>query len=453
MNTVDTSTTAQPPMACPFHSNASRQSAAYTIIDALKGFVRTGKRTESLNGSAPVRSMACKPFTDGNRTGLHLWFSEPVVLSREEANPGLQMTDELFNRVNEGYDALFDNLIERGLLVANGYWHERLSGGPIVRDNGMVSVWTGLLVKPAPGLWLLATSAYNRRPRVNLRDCAIASSDGFTPLILDFKLDSMLKDTMWLESEIACLIPLQPGVSFTRSNIRQRPEMGAAYNAFYGDSYLESKGGARTVGVYRKALAQTETRPEPGEAKCEFVHIAGPDVHTIETFEHVVGPNGPEPPETAAQLPFGVLRNFTPLEFDFDGMQSHLNNEDANTYQEELLSTWRELYGDLSPSPVQWWSMYFIPNLPEMVGEQVQLIVPYTLLKTPPGWSTLCDGTHYPGLDGLRGVIATDLFYHAPPVFHYRQTGDFRLEYGASLMRMLPVPRHLLDAPYEMREL
>lgn len=457
MKTLDTSIAVQTPAACPFHSSPFKPSPAFSVIDALNGFVRLGKRTETLSGSIPVRSVACKPFVDGNKSGLHVWFREPVLLSRDEANPAIQMTDELFNRVHRGYEALIGELIARGLLIENGYWHQRLSAGPVLRRNGVVSVWTGLLVKPAHGLWLLSTGGYNRRPRVNMRECAIASSEGYTPLILEFELDSMFKDTMWLEAELACLVPVQPGVSFTRSTIRERPELGVAYNSFYNDSYLETRGGARTVGVYRKMMAQSESSAESsgarGEAKCELVHIAGPDVHTIETFNHVVGPQGPSTPETAAELKFAVLRNFTTLEFDFDGMQSHLNNEDANPFADELLSTWRELYGEQTPSPVQWWTMYFIPNLPEMVGEMVQLIVPYAFIKTPPGWSTLCDGAHYPGLDGLRGVIATDLFHHTPPAYQYRQTGDFRLEYGDPLMRLLPVPRHLLDAPYEMLEL
>ena len=184
-----------------------------------------------------------------------------------------------------------------------------------------------------------------------------------------------------------------------------------------------------------------------------MAHVAGPEVHTIETFDRVVGPQGPAPPENAAELPFAVLRVFATLEFDFDGIQSHLNNDVANSYREELLSTWRELYGEQSLRSIDWWSNLLLPSAPDLVGEPQVVIIAYAFIKTPQGWSTLCDGAHYPGLDGLRGLIATDLFHHPPPSFQYRQTGDFRLNYGDPLMRLLPVPRHLLDAPYEMVEL
>jgi hypothetical protein len=195
----------------------------------------------------------------------------------------------------------------------------------------------------------------------------------------------------------------------------------------------------------------TEVAPEP--AQCELVHIAGPDVHTIETFDNVAGPRGPMPPETAAQLPFAVIRNFTPLEFDFDGVQSHLNNDDADSHGDELLAVWHELYGEDSIRSIEWWAGYFLPSVSNLLGEPQFMIVPFAFLTTPPGWSTLADGAHYAGLDGLRGVIATDLFPHAAPVFQYRRPGDFRIGQGDPLMRLLPIPRYLLDAPHQMIEL
>ena len=118
-----------------------------------------------------------------------------------------------------------------------------------------------------------------------------------------------------------------------------------------------------------------------------------------------------------------------------------------------MITTWRDLYGLKNPASVQWWSIYFLPNLPEVVGEAIQMIAAYAFLKTPPGWSTLCDSVHYPGLDGMRGVIATDVFHHTPPMFQYRQTGEFRLACGDPLTRLLPVPRTLLNAPYLTVEL
>jgi hypothetical protein len=449
VNRLDSNESAE---GCPFHNGARTPSPALSVVDALGGFVRLDRRVETLHGSMLSRAMGCKPLTDGNKAGIHVWLGQPVMLSRDPDRAAIQMTDEMYQIAHTGYDERLAGLIASGLLIEKGYWHERLKEGPVLRSNGIVSLWTGLLVKPAPGLWLLATGSYNRRSQVNLKDTVIASSGGYTPLMVEFDLPTMLKDTMWIETELACLIPLQPGVSFERKTIRERPEFGEAHNEFYGKKYLEARGEGKAVGRYRKLTVNAPPVLESGPAVCELIHIAGPEVHTIETFNEVVGPEGVLPAETAAALPYVVLRNFTPLEFDFDGMQVHLNNADADSHGEELLATWRDLYGPENIEFVDWWSDYFLTNVPMHLGEPIVLIIPYTFIQTPAGWSTLSDGLHYPGLDGLRGVIATDLFHHAGPVFQFRHPGDFRLNAGDPMMRLLPIPRHLLDAPFEMIE-
>lgn len=184
--------------------------------------------------------------------GIHVWLAQPVRLA---------------------------GLIARGLLIENGHWHERLKEGPVLRRDGIVSLWTGLLVKPSPGLWMLCTGSYNRRSQVNLKDTVVASSDGYTPLVLEFDLATMFKDTMWLEAELACLVPLQPEVSFERKTIRERPETGEAHNDFYGKKYLEARGEGKAVGRYRKLAVNPPPVSEHGPAVCELIHIAGPEVH------------------------------------------------------------------------------------------------------------------------------------------------------------------------------
>src|SRR5690349_21669076 len=103
MNSVDTSTALPEAAArCPFHTPSADASPAFSVVEVLNGFVRLAKRSETLNGSVPVRSAACKPFMEGNKAGLHVWFREPMMLSRDEELPALQMTDELFERVHGG---------------------------------------------------------------------------------------------------------------------------------------------------------------------------------------------------------------------------------------------------------------------------------------------------------------------------------------------------------------
>jgi hypothetical protein len=454
--TQQTSLTAESAVRCPFSDAEKRTLPAFSVVDALSGFAGLLRRPENLNGSIPARAAACKPFLDGNRAGVHVRLSQPVMLSRDLDRPALQMTDELYEIVYRNYSRRLSQLIARGFLIQEGYWHRRLGDGPVSRDDQTISLWTGLLLKPASGLWLLVDGAYNRRSEVNLREYVIADSAGYTPLILEFDLSSMMKDTMWLETALACVMPLQPGARFSRSDIRRRPELGAAHNEFYSQRYLESRGENKGTGQYRKLLAGASTLQATlpaAKAACELVHIAGPDVHTIETFDRVLGPDGPMPPEVAGRLEFAVLRNSTPLEFDFDGIQAHLNNDGADSHGEELLAVWRDLYGEQSLHAVDWWTPYFLPNAPSLLGEPHVLLIPYAFTTTPPGWSVLADGFHYPGLDGLRAVVATDLFHFVGHDFQFRRPGDFRLEVGDPLIRLLPIPRYLLDAPYEPVEL
>ena len=437
---------------CPVHGQAAEQPA-FHVIDARPGFALLGRRPEAIYGSVLSRSTGCKPYMDGNKAGVHLTLGQPVMLSRDSERAAIQMTDELFAICNDGYEERLRNLVARGLLVDNGYWFQRLSQGAVQRNLGFISVWSGLLVKPAAGLWLLMTGSYNRRAGVNLRDTVFADDQGYTPLMLEFEAASMSKDTMWLESELACLVPIRPGVEWRRETIAGRRDLGDAYNEFYGGSYLETRGAGKAVGRYRKLVAGERPVANPGVARCSLVTIAGPDVHTIETFTNIAGSHGPMPEETGARLPYVMLRNFTPLEFDFDGLQSHLNNDDANTHGDELLEVWGDLFGKENAAHIDWWTSYFTGNVPMHYGEPNALIIPYAFVETPPGWSTLADGVHYPGLDSLRGIVATDVFYHAGPVLQFQRHGDFRLEAGDPLLRLLPVPPPLLGAPYELVDL
>lgn len=429
--------------------------AQFSVIDALGGFVRLGRRPETLFGTISLRASQCKPFTDGNRSGVHIWFSEPVMLSRDPECPDLQMTDELCARVLDGYDARLDDLTARGLLARAGHWQERLREGPIVRKDGVTSIWTGLLVRPEPGLWLLASGARNRRPWVEVRDCVIGSDEGYTPLVLEFDLETMASDTMWIEAEVATLLPLKPDVTVARANITERPDLGRAHNVFYTADYLRTREAGKSVGRYRKALGQAHSGGDvPSSAACQLIHVAGPDLNTIETFSKVVGPDGEITAEVSRRLEFAVLRNMTPLHFDFDGLQFHLLNDDADPHTDDLLGIWRDLYGEEHLPAIDWWSQYFTPNGQDGLGQQLILLISYSFVETPHGWSSVADGFHFPGLAGQRGVVATDIFHHVGgAVLVPRAPGEFRIPEGAPLMRVLPVPRHLLSADYRLVEL
>jgi len=440
------------PSGCPFHQQTA-PSGSFSIIDVLGGFARLERRSATLDGSIIARSAACKPFLDGNEAGLHVRLGDSVVLSRDEAEPAVRMTDDHYALMHGNYAGVLDHMVQQGLLIENGFWYERLREGGVIRRDGVISIWTGLLAKPSDGLWLLSTGVFNRRAEVNVRESVIASSEGYTPLIIEFETASMLKDTMWFETELACLVPIQPGTAFSRGPLEQRPELGAILNDFYGSGYLDLRGAGKSVGRYRKLVATDSVSvPEPGTAQCHLAHVSGSDKSTIEFFENLVGPSGPLPQEVAERLPFAVLRSSLTVDFDFDGVRVHVQSGAIEEHSEELVQAWSDLYGKENASLIDWMGDYVLETQ-KNVTEPIVLVSPVDLVQTPPGWWTLVDGYHYPGLDGMRGAVATDVFPHVAPAFNFRRAGDFHIEEGAPLARLLPVPRHLLEARYELIEI
>jgi hypothetical protein len=75
-------------------------------------------------------------------------------------------------------------------------------------------------------------------------------------------------------------------------------------------------------------------------------------------------------------------------------------------------------------------------------------IKPWAFVRTPPGWSSVLDGLHQDGADGLRGVQSTDSFHWVAPVLQFVNPGPFSFAEAAAVGRVLPVPRALLRAPF-----
>jgi hypothetical protein len=72
-------------------------------------------------------------------------------------------------------------------------------------------------------------------------------------------------------------------------------------------------------------------------------------------------------------------------------------------------------------------------------------------MQTPPGWSCLLEGVHGDGFDVLRGVVATDVFHAMPAVFQVHRAGlPIRVGSGEPLLRVMPIPRRLLEAGFRL---
>jgi hypothetical protein len=137
----------------------SEPAIACDVVDALE-LVTLERRSPVLDGSIPLRAaQGCKPFLDGNSAGLHVRFRIPAVILKEGA---LQLTDEDHDRIASIYPTRLDALVRRGLLTENGYWDGRLRNGLVWHEGRSMFVWTGLLVRPAAGVRMMVTRAYNR---------------------------------------------------------------------------------------------------------------------------------------------------------------------------------------------------------------------------------------------------------------------------------------------------
>src|SRR5262249_54528856 len=136
------------PLASP-----AAQAVCLEVVRCLDVIV-IEKRSPTLDGSIPVRAaQGCKPFLDGNAAGLHLRLAGPAVLHRGRDSGAIQFTDELHDRFTADYDARVEQLVERGLLGRDGYWHRRLRQDFAWREDDTLFLWTGCLVRPAVGVW------------------------------------------------------------------------------------------------------------------------------------------------------------------------------------------------------------------------------------------------------------------------------------------------------------
>lgn len=75
------------------------------------------------------------------------------MIYRGDDGAVLRLTDEDHTAATEGFDGRLERLVERGLIARDGHWHRELAKGFCVREGDTLRVWTGLLVKPEPGVW------------------------------------------------------------------------------------------------------------------------------------------------------------------------------------------------------------------------------------------------------------------------------------------------------------
>ncbi len=432
---------------------AEASKIAFDLLDAL-GLARLERRDRTLDGSVPLRvAQACVPLLEGNAFGWQVVLRRELRLTRRLGRPRVEEADPAFEPARLG---AVTRLEAQGLIA--GAWPALLRSGLGWPQGGLFSsrcyLWTGLLVRPRPGVWLRVAGAANRRNlRLEIAPLHIASGAGFTPLLLS--VDGWQDDPQRLSGEIGSLAPLSPAAFFAETTLRDRPAIGEAHGAFYDAAYFKTKKGESTR-KYRRLVAREPATEAPGPARCELV-AAGPTDHAIVPLGPDLGPEGFSPPlaasgragESVASVEF---RNLIPFRAVFDGYAVTLD-PDKSALERGAREVERCFAEALGPDFVSerrgalWYLTKYFTAHP--AGEAHFFVKPWSFVTTPPGWSCLLDGAHGPGYDVMRGVVSTDAFHAAPAVFWLHQPGQWiEVGAGAPLVRVIPVPRRLLGAGY-----
>jgi hypothetical protein len=453
----------------------------FELLDASGGLFRLTRRSPTLDGAVPVRvAQACLPLLEGNAYGWQVTLTRPLRLARRLGSWRLAR-DEARARLEAQLRAALPRLVAAGHVPPDGGWARALGGS----DGGgapgalalpgwrrpRLSIWTGLLVRTAPGIWLRLTGAANRRSLlVEARPRLLADEARFVPLVLELELAPSGPDEIQLVGELACLAPVRPGLRVDEVPLAAAPEVGRAHLAFYDGAYFaEKRGGStrkyrRLVGASAPGAARAARGVEAGgEAEVEAPVegpaggvarwvVAGPRAHELVLHREGITGAGPEARPLplapgAAGLTEVLFRSPIDFRFAFDGQTLSVEPDGAALARAgaEIERLWGAVYGPGFVAAHQGALLYLTKLFtPHPAGEPHVFVKPWALLETPSGWAALLDGVRGRGYDVLRGVVASDRFHAAPAVFEIHRIGSWiEVARGAPLLRILPVPAGL----------
>lgn len=436
------------------------KESCFEVLDAL-GLAKLTKRTPTLDGAVPLRvAQACNPLLEGNAFGFQITLTTTVLVTTSLGRLSAVIADEARREaLAASHRSALARLVAQGFLEREGVWSRLLAQGLFqVERSGLraarLRLWTGLLVRPSPGVWLRIAGAGNRRNLLfEVDEVAVADEGAFVPVILDLAIGAGTHGPVRLEGEIATLAPVAPDAEIDTLSLADAPEVGRAHAEFYDAAYFATKKGEVTR-KYRRRVAREEAPRAPGSARCQVVS-AGPSEATISRTPRLLTREGVrDAAEATSGVRYVVHRNLVPFEARFDG---HSLTIDAAVRAlakaaAAVEATWTSALGptfvEEHRSALWYLTKYFTQHPP---GEPHFFVKPCAFTRTAPGWSCLLEGVHGDGYDVMRGVVSTDVFFATPAVFWlHRIGGPIRVGAGEPLLHVMPIPRWMLHAGFQV---
>lgn len=419
------------------------EAIAFEALHALPGFCVLGKRSPTLDGSLPLRAAQhCAPVFEGNAAGFQISLVEPLTLRRTRRGVHVSMTPSGFDATQEEAPRRIEQLARSGVLRRGGYWHRLLAREALPVRGSRLHLWTGYLVRPLPGVCLRVGRAFNRRSRIAVVDHAIADATAFTPLVLEIDGRELGDEPLWVEREIGCVLPVAPATRMRVASIRSAPAVVRSFESFFDAPYFEMKK-RRPTGKYRRMMRTTSSARVPTTCDAD-VYFGGPAVHTVSALTRFHGPAGVSTRAAdGVALPHCTVRNTGAIDAFWDGQ---CFTREATALDDALRlfrRDWSAARGRPSSVAFEALAHYFHPAYRD---DPYWLLHPWVFTVTPPGWSTVVEGSNVARCDGMRGIIRTDRFHAVSMVYRMYGPGAVRVPRRAPLLRFFPIPRRLQDA-------
>jgi hypothetical protein len=160
--------------------------SALEVVSLLSGFTALSKRSGELDGNLPVRAARyCGPVFEGSAAGFQVMMPQPITIERDRrGNIQCTMTDPALKQVTEEVDDALARGIKAGLIEENGFWSKVFRGNALPTYKRRLLLWTGHMVRPHEGIWLLVGGAFNRRSRISVVDHLVTDPKRFVPLVI-----------------------------------------------------------------------------------------------------------------------------------------------------------------------------------------------------------------------------------------------------------------------------